>query len=100
MADVQETISKFENAENTKIPSKSAKVKAKKSKQPLKTRCHNHVFKPFIRFWKESRLAGLPLAPIYGLYLYYMIAFLIFTEPVDIDFDRSTNFTESISNFR
>ena len=37
-----------------------------------------------VRFLKGSRFAGIPLAIIYGIYVYYMISFLILSGPLNL----------------
>ena len=36
-------------------------------------------------FFKGSRFAGIPLAIIYGIYVYYMISFLILSGPLNLN---------------
>ena len=38
-----------------------------------------------VGFFKDSRFAGIPLAIIYGIYVYYMITFLILSGPLNLD---------------
>ena len=52
-------------------------------KLPLRTR--------LVLFIRDSKWGGVPFAVLYGLYMYYMITFLILSDPTHINSANETN---------
>ena len=44
-----------------------------------------------VLFIKDSKWGGVPFALLYGLYMYYMITFLILSDPTQINSANETN---------
>ena len=79
---VEETEIKTANAiikDIEKIPeTKNSKV-VKKGKVTRGQLCKSKI----VGFFKGSKFAGIPLAIIYGVYVYYMISFVILSGPLN-----------------
>ena len=52
-------------------------------KLPLRTR--------LVLFIRDSKWGGVPFAVLYGLYMYYMITFLILSDPAPMNSANGTN---------
>ena len=52
-------------------------------KPPFRTR--------LVLFIRNSKWGGVPFALLYGLYMYYMITFLILSDPTQINSANETN---------
>ena len=44
-----------------------------------------------VLFIRDSKWGGVPFALLYGLYMYYMITFLILSDPTQINSANETN---------
>ena len=44
-----------------------------------------------VLFIRDSKWGGVPFAVLYGLYMYYMITFLILSDPASINSANQTN---------
>ena len=64
-------IEKTPKIKNSKVVNKAKMTRAQSCKSKI------------AGFFKGSRFAGIPLAIIYGIYVYYMISFLILSGPLN-----------------
>ena len=68
-----EGIEKTPKTTNSKVVNKGKVTRAQLCKSKI------------VGFLKGSRFAGIPLAIIYGIYVYYMITFLILSGPLNLN---------------